>query len=193
MREPSVKGTLFQNLTSEILALRGSGRVPDEVLHRHLEPEEISDLDREVSIGAWYPLDTYSRMLALVAEVEPGPPQVVATRSGVASADRVIALGIYAQLDERTEEIWENRVGRILSTLWGSFFSFGQARWKDMQDRDFEIEMTGVGCMSDLMVLRTQGFIERLGQRASGDDRVVVRAERSAGGDTVFFRGVRHG
>jgi hypothetical protein len=39
--------------------------------------------------------------------------------------------------------------------------------------------------------MRTQRFIERLGQRASGDDRVTVRAERSADGDTVFFRGVR--
>jgi len=192
VREPSVKGTLFQNLTGEILALRGHGRVPDPVLHRHLAPDEVAELDREISIGAWYPLDTYSRMLALVAEVEPGAPQAVAVRSGVASADRVIALGVYSQLDERTEEIWENRVGRILSTLWGSFFSFGQARWKDMHDRMFEIEMSGVGCMSELMVLRTQGFIERLGQRASGDDRVSVRAERSADGDTVFFRGVRY-
>lgn len=191
MREPSVKGTLFQNLTGDIAELRSKGRIPDEMLSRHLKPDEVEELDREVSIGAWYPLDTYMRMLALIAEAKPGSAQAIATESGVESADRVIALGIYAQLDERTEESWENRVGRILSTLWGSFFSFGEANWKNMDDRDFEIEMTGVGCMSELLVLRTQGFIERLGQRASGDDRVIVRGERSADGDTVFFRGVR--
>lgn len=192
MREPSVKGTLFQNLAVEILEMRGRGRISDELLGKHLKPQEIEELDTEVSIGAWYSLDTYGRMLALAAEAAPGSDEAFAVQSGVASAERVISLGIYAQLDQRTEERWESRIGRILSTLWGSFFSFGEACWKQMEDgRDFEVEMKGVGCMSNLLVLRTQGFIECLGQRASGDDRVIVRAERSEDGDSVFYRGIR--
>ena len=103
----------------------------------------------------------------------------------------MVSLGIYSQLDDRTEETWENRVGRILSTLWGAFFNVGEARCQQIDGEALEIEITGVRPMPDLLLRRSQGFIECLARRSAGSNRVVVRTERSADGDTAAFRGQR--
>jgi len=191
MREPSVKGTLYQNLCALVCDLRSSGKLSDADIEKILSEEEILLLDSEISIGAWYPLDAYCRMLELAATTGPEGPMVFAEQSGHASAEQVISLGLYTQLDDRTEVTWETRVGRILSTLWGAFFNVGEAKCTRIDGEAFEIEMTGVQCMPDLLVRRTQGFIECLARRAAGSVRVIVRAERSDDGDSVRYRGQR--
>lgn len=191
MRDPSVKGTLFKNMCELVLDLRRTGKLSDAQIEKALTADEIDQLDAEVAIGAWYPLDVYHRMLELAASTGPEGPAAFAEASGHASAEQVITLGIYSQLDDRTEEAWEQRVARILSTLWGAFFSIGEARCIRADGEGFEIEMTGVAVMTDLLIARAQGFIECLARRAAGSNRVVVRAERARGGDTVVFRGQR--
>lgn len=191
MREPSVKGTLYQNLCSLVADLRQAGKLDDSAIAKALSPEEIELLDAEISIGSWYPLDAYCRMLDLAASTSSEGKLAFAEASGHASAEQVIQLGIYSQLDDRTEENWETRVVRILSTLWGAFFSVGEARALDSDGEAFEVEMSGVKPMPDLLLRRSQGFIECLARRAAGSNRVVVRTERSADGDVVRFRGQR--
>lgn len=191
MREPSVKGTLYQNLCALVVDLRMSGKLDDAAIEKALSADEIDLLESEIAIGSWYPLDAYCRMLELAATTGPDGPEAFAEASGHASAEQVIALGIYGQLDDRTEEEWETRVARILSTLWGAFFSVGEARMADMDGEGFAIEMRGVRCMPDLLTRRTQGFIECLARRSAGSNRVVVRAERSVDRDTVTYRGQR--
>jgi hypothetical protein len=191
MREPCVKGTLFQNMCGLVLDLQQTGKLSEARIQKQLSPEEIAQLDSEISIGAWYPLDTYCRMLELAASTGPDGPMAFAEASGHASAEQVISLGIYGQLDGRTEETWENRVARILSTLWGAFFSVGEAKVGEIGGDVFEIELTGVRVMPDLLIRRTQGFIECLARRAAASNHVVVRGERSQDGDHVVFRGHR--
>lgn len=193
MPEPSVKGTLYQNMCALILDLRGAGRLSDEEIEKALSSEERALLDAEISIASWYPLDAYCRMLELAASTGPDGPVAFAEQSGHASAEQVISMGLYSQLDGRTEETWEARVARILSTLWGAFFNVGSAACSNVEGNLFEIETTGVRCMPDLLTARVQGFIECLARRAAASNRVVVRAERSPDGDTVTYRGLRSG
>lgn len=191
MREPSVKGTLYQNMCALVLDLRQTGKLSDAAIEKALSAEEIALLDAEISIGAWYPLEAYCRMLELAASTGPDGPIAFAEASGHASAEQVISLGIYSQLDDRTEGTWEQRVGRILSTLWSAFFNVGEARRARTDGEGFEIEIGGVEPMPDLLLRRSQGFIECLARRAAGSNRVVVRTERTPDGDTVIFRGQR--
>jgi hypothetical protein len=191
MPEPAVKGTLYQNLSSELCVLIQSGRIAQADCERILEPEELQGLDRDVAIGAWYPLDAYERMLNLYVLAAPRDPREFVTQSGRESADRVIELGIYSQLDDRTKESWEHRIGRILLTLSGSFFNFGAWEWSGFQGESFVVTIRHASCMPDLLAWRTAGFVERLGQRAAGEGDVVVNTERSPDRDTVIFRGER--
>jgi len=191
MREPSVKGTLFRTMCELVLDLRRMGRLGDAEMEKALSPEEVDQLDAEISIAAWYPLDPYCRMLELAASTGEDGPMAFAEASGHASAEQVISLGIYSQLDDRTEISWEDRVGRILSSLWGAFFSVGEARWERVDGDAFDVVIDGVAPMTDLLLRRSQGFIECLARRAAGSNHVVVRTDRSDDGDRVVFRGRR--
>lgn len=191
MREPAVKGTLYQNLCALVLDLRACGRLGDAEIEKMLSSEECELLEAEIAIASWYPLDTYCRMLALAASTGVDGPEAFAEQSGHASAEHVISMGLYSQLDARTEESWETRVGRILSTLWRAFFNFGEARFSNIDSGGFVIETTEVACMPDLLTCRVQGFIECLARRAASSNRVVVRRERSADGDVVSYHGQR--
>jgi len=191
MHVPSVKGTLVRNLVSELEELIDTGRLQRSDLPHHLEPCDLRVLEREVSISAWYPVATYARMLELFARASGGDRQQQLIESGRRSAQRVIELGIYSQLDDRTEESWENRVGRILVTLSGSFFNFGRWEWQGLQkDGSFSIAVHDAADMPEPLMLRTGGFVEHLTARAAGGPASLV-LERSADLSTIHFRAHR--
>jgi hypothetical protein len=190
MSEPSVKGTLFQNLANELAERVSDGTISASQLASRLEPDELERLDHEIAISSWYPLDLYCRMLEVYALGASGAQGDFLMDSGRRSAQRVIDLGIYSQLDDRTEESWENRVGRILVTLSGSFFNFGKWEWSGLEGDGYSIRVRDAAPMSDLLVWRTAGFIELLTQRAAGAP-VALGHERIAGGRDLIFRARR--
>jgi hypothetical protein len=188
--EPSIKGTLFQNLVGELLELVDADRLGDADLAATLKPDERKLLDYDVSFSAWYPVELYNRMLQLYAVTAPGDPDAYLIAGGRRSARNLIALGLYSQLDTRTEESWENRAGRVLVTLAGSLFNFGEWQWKGLARQGFSILVDGASPMGDELVLRTAGFVQLLAERLAGTS-VALTHERERGGDLLRFRAHR--
>jgi hypothetical protein len=191
MKVPSVKGTLFKNIVDQVLTLREGGEISEEELARELKSEDIDFLDREISISTWYPIASYGRLLTLLAKQRPpGSHREHHIEGGRQSAQRVIEMGIYAQLDDRTKGAWGDKVGRILVSLSGSFFNFTRWEWRGLEGDGFAIAVCDARDMPEVVVLRTQGFIEHLASRAAqGEVRVAL--ERSPDGDELRFRARR--
>ena len=99
------------------------GAITREMLAQALKPEELEALDREVAIAAWYPIGTYARLLRFLRDTVGDGSDEWLRRSGEESARRMVGLGIYGQLDERSEA-WEKRVGKMMVTLAPAIFSF---------------------------------------------------------------------
>ncbi len=188
--DPSVKGTIFANLIAELNDLIGSGKLRRAAVEAVLKPDEQDILDREVAISTWYPVDLYGRLLRVYASSSPGSERELLIEGGRNSARRVIELGVYSQLDDRTAESWENRVGRILVSLSGAFFSFGKWEWEGLQGDGFSIRVREAGPMTDELMLRTAGFVEQLACRSAGAP-VALSHSREDDGQTVVFRAHR--
>ncbi len=190
MSEPCVKGTLFQNLAAELGELISQGKLTREQRAKLIKPDEIALLERDISISAWYPIELYVRMLKLYAEAADGDVSEFLIESGRRAASRVVALGIYSQLDSCPEERWENRVGRILVTLSGSFFNFTEWEWEGLSGNGFSIVVRRASPMADELVLRSSGFVEFLATRAAAGP-VSITWERSADREEIRFRAER--
>jgi hypothetical protein len=186
MVEPCIKGTLFQNLAGELLELIQAGELDEQAVDRALKPDERQLLDADVSIRAWYPIVLYDRMLRLYKSAAPFDADGFLTRSGRRSAMRVVELGIYSQLDTHTLDSWENRVGRILVTLSGSFFNFGRWEWQGIERHGFSILVRDAAPISDDLALRTGGFIEYLATRAAGGAVALTHQRQGNAGDLLF-------
>jgi hypothetical protein len=145
------------------------GKLSPVAVKQALKPEELDYLDAELGIASWFPADTYCRMLRLYASTAPDNPREYLIESGRKSAQRVIELGLYSQLDDHTESRWEDRVGRVLVTLSGSFFSFGHWEWLgiEAEGEGFRLGVRDAGAFSHELILRTQGFVEQLATRAA--------------------------
>lgn len=120
----------------------------------------------------------------------PGSGRKYLIESGRRAAQRIVELGIYSQLDGRTEDSWENRIGRILVSLSGAFFSFGSWEWEGMDGEGCSILVRDAAPMSEELMLRTSGFIEQLATRAAGGD-VALTHEREPDEEAVRFRAHR--
>lgn len=189
--EPSVKGTIFRNVADELKKCVDSGSLTIAHLEQELDPDEVELVRGEIAISSWNPASTYCRMLRLLADTAPGDADEYLVESGHSSAQRVLDLGLYAQLDGHTEGRWEDRVGRILVTLSGSFFSFGEWEWMGLVgDEGFKIGVRDAGPFSRELILRTQGFVERIASRAAGGT-VVLTHEVSEGGNRLEYCAMR--
>jgi len=118
-----VKGTIFQNVVNEIPEHLRNGARTRAHLERGCKPDDLEFLDQDIAIASWYPVDPYGRLLRVVCDRVGGGRSEFLVDGGRASARRVIEMGVYSQLSERTER-WDQRVGRILVTLSGSFYNF---------------------------------------------------------------------
>ena len=188
---PCVKGTLVQNLVAEFSEFRASGKLDAQQIEATLSPDEIERIEGPITISSWYPLDFYQRLLRLVASGARGDPRAYLAESGRSSARRVIELGIYSQLAEHTRERWENRVGRIMVSLAGSFFSFGQWHWQGLEkDDSFSIRVCEAGPVGEELATRMGGFIQELAAGAARGP-VELTHSRFDAGETIEFRARR--
>jgi hypothetical protein len=184
MPEPSVKGSLFKGVWDEVHRHLTQGAITRDMLAQALKPEELETLDREVAIAAWYPIGTYARLLRFLRDTVGDGSDEWLRRSGEESARRMVGLGIYGQLDERSEA-WEKRVGKMMVTLAPAIFSFSHWAMEEADGESFRIVITEAGPMPEEVAVRAHGFVHFLAERAAGGP-VAVRYERPAPGPIVF-------
>lgn len=187
MSEPSIKGSLVQSSLEVLRGHLASGALSREDLERSLKPEDLELLDDDLLMSAWIPVAGYGRILEALAAAAGRRDDAFFIDGGRDSARRLVELGVYRQLDERTER-WEERVGKLLVSVAGVLWNFGSWEWLGMDGADsFRVGCRGVAGMPRVYALRTQGFVEFLAARAAGG-AVDLTMERRPDGDSIVFR-----
>lgn len=186
MAERGIKGSLFQQVVSEVQRLVAEGQLAEADLTRGLSPEERSLMDGPILPGSWYPIATHDRLLRLLAGKLARESREYWIEGGRAAADQLAALGIYHQMDRRSGDL-EDFVGRVLVTLSGALYSFTRWRWcgTDESRRHFSIEVSDAADFPDTCRYRAQGFIERAASRATQRDWMVT--SRRVPPDRILF------
>jgi hypothetical protein len=98
MAEPAIKGSIFKGATDDLARLREEGQVSEAQLDARLTPEDLNLLEAEISPAAWYPMESYARLLQLLGDMEGGGKDSYFIERGRASARRLMGTGFYQQL-----------------------------------------------------------------------------------------------
>jgi hypothetical protein len=97
MQGPAIKGTVVMNLVEDVLRLRDERHISEEELAVRLQPADLEILASKVMPSTWYPIDSYRRLTELLLEKEGGGEDYLRAR-GAASAERLLAAGLYGQM-----------------------------------------------------------------------------------------------
>jgi hypothetical protein len=199
---PSIKGTAFANVVSELHELVATGKVTREVLARRLGPTDLAIIDQPIQPSGWYEIRLYGELATLMEEVAGGPD--FSRQRGARSAELLLKAGIYQQLEyvrtggvrlERQRDA-EGRFAafgrdlRLITTFASSMHNHSQWEVKvDPEDSDrWMIEVTEAGAFPDAFIRGNEGFINRMSAEAGLKD--LWRGERPRA-DLIRYRMTR--
>jgi hypothetical protein len=184
---PSVKGSLYQAVAQELLQALDGGELTRDQVESRLEPGDVARIDGEIAMASWYPIDSYARLLRLLCGLRGGGRRDWYVQGGRQSAERLVALGVYAQLDDHTADAWESRVGRSLLSIAPALFNFGKWGWSGLDtDQNFTISVEDSAEMPEEVALRAYGFVSFVVERAAGE-RLKVAVDFQRIGSRIEF------
>ncbi len=200
---PSIKGSVFLGHVETLLKLIASGAIPRSELERRLQPEDIALLEAEILSSGWYDIRCYARIMELMRDVVGDGNNEFLVERGAASAERLIQMGIYQQLeylkrmrlgeleDPRERFLAFGRDLRLLVSITSTLLNFGHPQVKphpEHADR-YVIEVSEASAYPDALGWATQGFNNRMAEehghpglwryRRLGPDRVCQQMTRS--------------
>jgi hypothetical protein len=196
MTVPSIKGTAFQTVATDLARLVQEGRIAREVVEVRLEAADLAALDDKVLPGLWYPLATYRRMTELLWEVEGRRDPAYLIARGARAAERLFEAGLYQQM-QRGEEIgaekrergeaWSEFDGSLMTSLAGAIFNVSRWRYRKVPGDPLtnRIEVSDAAELPEVSRLAAQGFIQYSATRMTGGE-VRVTSERPAPDRIVF-------
>ena len=199
---PSIKGTAFANVVSELHELVAAGKVTREVLARRLDPSDLAIIDQPIQPSGWYEIRLYGELATLMEEVAGGPD--FSRQRGARSAEFLLKAGIYQQLEyvrtggarlERHSDA-EGRFTafgrdlRLITTFASSMHN--HSRWEVKVDPEHSdrwmIEVTEASAFPDAFIRGNEGFINRMSVEAGLKD--LWRGERPRP-DVIRYRMTR--
>jgi hypothetical protein len=130
MSVPSIKGTAYNSVHDDLHRMLDDGRLTPEELEAHLSREELAMIESKVLATKWYPIETYRKLLALVAQKDAkGAADEYLVERGWRAAERLAQAGIYRQLgaDEGAGKSWGARVSNLVTKISGLLYNF--TRW----------------------------------------------------------------
>jgi hypothetical protein len=198
MTIPSIKGSTIAVAVADVNRLVEEGRISREEVEMRLEPDDLALVDEKIHVAGWYPVASYGRIADLLDDVEAGAEghEAYLIRRGHATADRLFAAGLYAQLErvkERVDNLDDARVFdphqvRLTLSLWGSMVNF--TRWHYEPDpadpRAFTCEVSEAAGFPDALRFSNTGFLEGVFSRLAKAP-VEVTSKRT-GPDTFVYR-----
>jgi hypothetical protein len=187
--EPAIKATTFQKVADDLRELVAKGEVSRGEIETRLPAPDLAWLDASHAPTAWIPIGTYERAVELLAQlVAPDRRDAYLIERGAQAAERLSALGIYAQLESTTEQMG-SRIGTIIVSVARMIFNFGEWRFVSIRDLGFEIHVEQATAMPEVARLAVQGFVQYVASRATGTAmRVTSQRPRP---DLVVIRGTR--
>jgi len=199
---PSIKGTAFANVVSELHELVAAGKVTREVLARRLDPNDLAIINQPIQQSGWYEIRLYGELATLMEEVAGGPD--FSRQRGARSAEFLLKAGIYQQLEyvrtggarlERHSDA-EGRFTafgrdlRLITTFASSMHN--HSRWEVKVDPEHSdrwmIEVTEASAFPDAFIRGNEGFINRMSVEAGLKD--LWRGERPRP-DVIRYRMTR--
>jgi len=176
MTIPSIKGTAFLSAHDDVNALLARGALRRDALEVALEAEDLRLLDEKIMPSAWYPIDSYDRLLRLLCDKEAkGRVEEYLIARGQKAGERIAASGIYQQLDTTTEALGI-RTGRIVITIAGLIFNF--TSWHFEREGatigNFSIRVDEATDFPESARFTTQGFIQNASTRIVGRPMLAV-------------------
>ncbi len=130
MSVPSIKGTAYNSIHDDLHRMLDDGRVSQDELEARLSREELELFESKVLATKWYPIETYRKLLALVAQKDAkGAADEYLVERGWRAAERLAQAGIYRQLgaDEGAGKSWGARVSNLVTKISGLLYNF--TRW----------------------------------------------------------------
>lgn len=189
MDRPAVKGTALESALTDLRSLLESGALSREALEARLELDDLRILDAKLLPSAWYPIETYGRILELLGAVEgEGRPEYHIER-GRRAAQRLLQSGIYRQLESAERMAYRYSHGAVVSillTVGRALFSFGE--WRVVSEEEHEVcyEIAGAEAFPELARYTIQGFTEWAARQVAGEGARVT--SRRPAPDRVEFR-----
>jgi len=205
MREPAVKGSIFATVLEDVVCLRDQGRIGEDEIHAHLDPEEIGLLDTKANPAAWYPMSSYAHLLELLGATQGRSKPGYFAERGARNARRLMEQGLYQQLDfigrwkeeaagrrERGERALAAYLSnmKLVVTLASSIYSVG--RWEAERDPEYpgrvSIVVRGAEPYSEAMRLAAEGFLNECARGSARLRRADLYTSERPAPDRIIFR-----
>ena len=189
MAVPSIKGTAYNSVHDDLHRMIDDGRVSEDELEAQLSREELELLESKVLATKWYPIDTYRKLLALVARKEAkGRIEEYLADRGWRAAERLQQAGIYRQLgaDEASGKSWGARVANMVSKVSGLLYNF--TRWsvdEPENPKTFRVIIDDAKDFADECRYTAQGFVAFAATMMAGGP-VKITSERPTPDRIVF-------
>ena len=156
-------------------------------------------LETKIQPTSWFPISGYRSLTRFLWEFEGNGAVDYLRRRGEAAADRILAAGLYQQLDFLTQRFAPMNMDvfrhdlKLVVTLQGAFFNF--TTWQAASDPDhadrLQIEIRDAEHFPEEICHATAGFVTQIAAqvRASGlqwyperprPDLVILRMDRRA-------------
>jgi hypothetical protein len=207
MTEPSIKGSIFKGVTDDLARLQREGRISQEEVDARLATEDLALLEGEITASAWYPMESYARLMDLLGEVEGGGKDAYFVERGRGSARRLMESGLYQQLAFLSR--WNETSGstdgsqstliadyarnlRMVSSLASAIYNVG--KWVVEPDPEHAgrvcIAVREARPYTDPMRLAIEGFLNECA-RSSNEDLAHLHVSERPAPDLMLFRMTR--
>lgn len=163
---PSVKGSIFASVASDVKKAMAEGRLDRDDLEAALDEKELPLLDDLVTAVSWKPMATYGRMLELLARVEGGSGREAYLRDrGARAAERLLA-GTYHRFEAKRGE-WGPKSGELMTSIAGVLYDFTRWRFGQIAPGEWEIVASDAAEFPDAAAHTAHGFLDWYANRAS--------------------------
>jgi hypothetical protein len=202
VKRASIKGVAIKSAIADLHRLIEADAVPAKVAFELLTDFERLILKRGVDDEAWYPIGSYDRINRVLFQYDGHEAPDYFQKRGRAVADRVIAAGLFKQVDfvrriEPSAAVEQVVLTlRLAGTLWMGMFNVG--KWRVITNADMAavastggsiaVEISEAEDFSDMAVQAILGFIKRLAEETAGAEVAVGVARPTASVLLFTFR-----
>jgi hypothetical protein len=159
------------SIIGDLRSLQSRGGISAATLEERLQPEDMELLRSELDPTAWYPIDSYERMLELLFDVEGQGDVAYLQKRGRSVAQRFAASGLHPQMElvDRVDVAAQNqhllKYVNLIGSIFGSMFTVGELRAREDADGMIVLDANGVQELTDLLGDVILGMIQHTSER----------------------------
>ncbi len=181
----AVKGSAFLSVQADVRRLVDAGQIDLDEVAADLSDKDRGCLDAYVTPVTWVPMETYGRLLALLARVEGGKDPIAYLRKRGREAARRLLGGAYQGFAKASGAL-DLRGIQIVIGVARMLYNFMTWEARTLPDQSFEITVREAADYPDAALHTAEGFLELYGELTTGVVPTVM-SERQAPGEIVII------